>query len=53
MEVLHRPPVVALPNVILEPGHTVDGPVIVPALAAGFIVSGAVVNMVPQPVVEV
>jgi hypothetical protein len=44
---LHVPPLVAFDNVIVLPRHTVDGPVMMPALAAGLTVSVAVAWQLP------
>jgi hypothetical protein len=50
---LHRPPAAASVRVILEPVHTVVGPLIVPATGAGLMVTGVLVDAVAQPVVTV
>lgn len=44
----HAPPITLLVNVIFEPGHTLDGPDIVPAVAAGVMVMVFVAYAVPH-----
>jgi hypothetical protein len=48
---LHAPPATASVNVIEEPAHTVDKPVITPALGNAFIVTAFVAVAVPHPLV--
>ena len=50
---LHAPPATLSDKVMSDDTHTTEGPVIVPALSAGFTVIGLVVVMVPQATVTV
>ena len=49
---LHVPPVVALVNVMVEPAHTVDGPLMMPAVGVRFTVSDVVLIAEPHEVVR-
>ena len=48
---LHKPPVAASVKVVVEPAHTVDVPVIVPASGCGLTVIIFVAVTVPQVLV--
>ena len=50
---LHTPPVAASVKLMVEPPHTVVGPLIVPALGAGLTVMSTEALPVPQALVTV
>lgn len=47
---LHTPPVVASVNDVVAPAHTVDAPVIIPAMGNGLMLTVAVATAIPQAV---
>ena len=49
LPLLHTPPGVASDSLIIDPWHTLDGPVIVPALGSGFTATTNVADTAPQP----
>ena len=49
--VVHAPPLTVDVSVLDAKTHTVDGPLIVPALGSGLTVKGLVAVAVPQPLV--
>lgn len=51
--VLHTPPAVEFVSVIVAPGHTLFGPVMVPAVGSGFTVITDVPTLVHAPFVAV